>query len=189
MSVNPFDQKSVNPFEQKSVNSPTSTSYKVSGQLHSWKSGDIKLLIKSEEKENKNQNLKSSPPRYEPISSVFDEKNSRFEATTINVGGEKFTKFESKKSNYADETPTIYVEKSPRFGEKSSKDVSSVIPTSSQLVKNVEETFKNASKEKETVDGKEKLKKVFLTGAGGGGGSITTAIKLTFVTLFIYKIT
>ena len=140
--INSVDQKSVRAVDQKSVSSPVRSTFKVSGQLHSWKSGDIKLLIKADEKEKNALNTKSSTPWYEPISSVFDEKSSNFEPTTINVGGEKFTKFGSLKND----------QKNPRFVEMPS----SVIPTSSQLVKNVEENFKNVSKAKP-----EKPKQVF----------------------------
>jgi hypothetical protein len=147
--INSVDQKSVRAVDQKSVSSPVRSTFKVSGQLHSWKSGDIKLLIKADEKEKNALNIKTSTPWYEPISSVFDEKSSKFEPTTINVGGEKFTKFGSLKN---DQIPPYFIEKNPRFVEMPS----SVIPTSSQLVKNVEENFKNVSKAKP-----EKPKQVF----------------------------
>ena len=55
----------------------------MSGELHSWKSGDIKLLLKSDETGNGSgpERLGSRiGPRSEPISKVFDEKSPKFES-------------------------------------------------------------------------------------------------------------
>ena len=106
-----------------------SSSYKVSGELHSWKSGDIKLLLKSEETGTGTGSSPERPtsrigPRSEPISKVFDEKIPNFES-----------------------------EKSPNVVDRSS----SLMPASSQLVKNVDASFKTGNDV--DVDGREKIEK------------------------------
>ena len=140
----------------------------VLGQLHSWKSGDIKMLIKADEKENQNGNTAR------PRTTIFDENYTKFDANTDNYDSitdkyrsnteEKFTKFDSKTNNgennhnvtKSNDSVKNGVDKNGKFAENSS------MPTSCQLVKNVEESFKNGKKDVDTVDtvdGKEKLEK------------------------------
>jgi hypothetical protein len=103
------------------------------------------MLMSSEEKEKPRR-------RYEPISTVFDEKCSTFGAEKKNVA-EKFTKFDSKEKS-------VFEMKSKNFVDNKPVETS-IMPTSSQLVKNVEESFKTATKEQEdTVDGRWTPRKV-----------------------------
>lgn len=131
--------------------SPTTrTTYKVSGQLQSWKSGDIKMFLNSEEKENQ-----KTEERFKPKTSIFDENYSTYAESTKVKNEKNSTKNVDNK-----------FERISRF-DKSVDNSASVIPTSSQLVKNVEESFKNASKDVgdkdvDIVDMRDKPKKVIL---------------------------
>ena len=139
------DKKSESPNVDKKSTSPTTrTTYKVSGQLHSWKSGDIKMFLNSEEKENQ-----KTDERFKPKTSIFDENYSTYEESTKTKNEKNSTKNVDNK-----------FERISRFDKSVASSSASVIPTSSQLVKNVEESFKNASKDVDIVDMREKHKKV-----------------------------
>ena len=114
------------PIDAKTSSAAITTSYKVTGQLHSWRSGDIKILLKSEEMENEknldNRRDAKSTRQNDPISKVFGEKSPKFETRL----------------------PEPEVDKV--------RTTCSGIPTSSQLVRSMEQSFKNAAKEQTGID-------------------------------------